>query len=957
MPRLWTTATTTLLGALLAASPRAQSASGSRVAKTTGPPAFFLQDSQTDGHCLGDGVFKRCAIDTLWYVTGKPGAYLLHRRPVDGDDDEDAEEDLCLDRASCDLPESSVRLGHCKHCGARNWNILGDAEQGYALTAEDGKHCLKRVPESNKARTSPCEKKEHAALSLQFATREDIAAMESDGARLVAAAADNDERLVKELIERDGVDANARDWDNLTAVVAAAAGGHKRLVQILVDDFGADVRATDKDDITALMEAAIAGHRDVAEFVLKKAPELLDATAASGVTALWLAAGEGKTKVAELLVKLDADVSNKRSDGITALMAASSGGHAEVAKLLIEGGAEVDAADHEGLTALTNAAENGTAAAVSLLLGAGASVDATSSTGFTPLIVAAAGGHTEACKLLLDAGADVSRTHSEGVDALMYAAAGGHKETAELLIQRGADPKKTHAHGGSALIEAATFGDVGVVELLIKEGADPFLRDDDGVTALMSAASQGKVEATKFLVDLAPPGQQQPVDEYLDAAAHSGGTAMMFAAAGGHLECTKMLLDAGAAVNKRVIGTPEYVKTVAEQIAAGKEDVEPHKDDVTALQVAAQGGHLDVVELLLDVGADPLVADEEGATALTNAVSNDKGDVAFLLVKRGADPNDEYVDAGAKKRNILADAVAAKNDAFASLLVEKGARFADHDAPEDAAAEASSSTKDAKKKAPAPPPDSLFLQAAHRGLAKTVAAMLAMGAEPNRGNAEGVTPLIAAASEGHASVVEALCAAPALQLDAADADGTTALMAAAVRGHLDVVASLVAKGAPVDQQNGDGHTALMFAYNGKAQVQTLLRKYLDVVGTASTKPSKPSRSRPTADGDGDAASADEPDAASTTTTSETHDANLEVINAALAAHAAIVDALVRAGADASIADNQGHTAVDFDYKEPPAASERQAGAGADDDRPAGRRENSFDRASGPAAAGGPRSDL
>lgn len=39
------------------------------------------------------GEFKRCAIDTLWYVTGKPGHYQIHHRVV-----EETDEELCLDR-------------------------------------------------------------------------------------------------------------------------------------------------------------------------------------------------------------------------------------------------------------------------------------------------------------------------------------------------------------------------------------------------------------------------------------------------------------------------------------------------------------------------------------------------------------------------------------------------------------------------------------------------------------------------------------------------------------------------------------------------------------------------------------------------------------------------------------------------------------------------------------------
>lgn len=53
-------------------------------------------------------------------------------------------------------------------------------------------------------------------------------------------------------------------------------------------------------------------------------------------------------------------------------------------------------------------------------------------------------------------------------------------------------------------------------------------------------------------------------------------------------------------------------------------------------------------------------------------------------------------------------------------------------------------------------------------------------------------------------------------------DGTNALMAAASNGHLETATTLVKAGAALDKQNSDGHSALMFAYNGRAQVCCLL---------------------------------------------------------------------------------------------------------------------------------------
>jgi hypothetical protein len=96
------------------------------VSKTTGPPAFFLQDP-TDGLCLAGSTYKRCAIDTLWYVTGKPGSYQIHHRIIDEND-----EHTCLGKAQCHLDNTELQTSSCNHCGARKWNILGDADSGLA---------------------------------------------------------------------------------------------------------------------------------------------------------------------------------------------------------------------------------------------------------------------------------------------------------------------------------------------------------------------------------------------------------------------------------------------------------------------------------------------------------------------------------------------------------------------------------------------------------------------------------------------------------------------------------------------------------------------------------------------------------------------------------------------------------------------------------------------------------
>ena len=60
--------------------------------------------------------------------------------------------------------------------------------------------------------------------------------------------------------------------------------------------------------------------------------------------------------------------------------------------------------------------------------------------------------------------------------------------------------------------------------------------------------------------------------------------------------------------------------------------------------VAAQGGHIGTVKLLVEAGAAVDVADDEGMTPLLNAIKGNFGDIALYLVQNGANPNDVFVD-------------------------------------------------------------------------------------------------------------------------------------------------------------------------------------------------------------------------------------------------------------------------------------------------------------------------
>lgn len=844
------------------------------VAKKSTPPVFYLQDS-TDGLCLSGPTFTRCSIDTLWYVTGTPGEYRIHKRPKD-----DGDREYCIAKKTCEgagkggkknkegKDESEdIKLGKCTHCGADKWNVLGDSTSGYVLSFDSQKSCL--VRSGNTALSVPCDTQDYSytPLMLNFASAKDVEAMNSQGARMVAAASGGDIKTVKKYL-KEGVSVNAMDWDNLTPLIAASSSGHLDIVKLLLSS-GADIESTDKDGITSLMESSITGKLNVVKYLVDKGADV-ERTTKSDVNAIWLAAAEGKTDVVKYLSNRVSTLSVVRSDGISTLSAAVVGGHVDVVKILLkdEGVRDgINNGDNEGLTPVMNACEQGSADILKLLMKSSGTVNAVSKNGFTPLIVASAAGNEEQVKILLDNGAAVDQMHEEGVTALMYAAASGHLEVAKLLVEKGAVVDVRHSNGGTALMETGASlneNNHEIMEFLISKGAAFDLIDKDGVSPLMSAASQGQCKCANLLLQNLKKKLEKGLKSHINLAANSGGSALMFAAGSGKVECVESLVKEGADVHMLVQAQAEYLQSLAEQVAAG-EEVEEHVDGINSLMIAAAAGHLDVVQALLEHGADVNVKDEEDKTALAAAVKANHGEIASLLIENGGDPNEPYIDEEGISHNLLMDSIIVENSDFAKLLISKGADVTHFD-------DTGVST---------------VLQASHRGMTEVVEMLLSTPsdnkADLNAANEDGISPIIAAASEGHEEIVELLLKAGA-SADSKDKDETTALMAGAVRGHTNIVMALLKAGASIDSQNVDGHSALMFSYNGLAQVRTLWDRYQAYLVESS-----------------------EPE----------DESNSQIISDALKNHTAVVELLVASGADAALKDNEGHTAMDFDFKDVP----------------------------------------
>ncbi|XP_049578432.1 ankyrin repeat and SOCS box protein 13 isoform X1 [Syngnathus scovelli] len=148
--------------------------------------------------------------------------------------------------------------------------------------------------------------------------------------------------------------------------------------------------------------------------------------------------------------------------------AAAQGGAARLQQL-IRDGAAVDAPAADSVTPLHEACVRGHARCVALLLAAGAQVDARNIDGSTPLCDACAAGSPECVKLLLEHGAAVNPpffTFSPLHEACMR----GNLDCVELLIQHGASMEAHDCRYGTPLHVACASKHYLCAKLLLNAG-------------------------------------------------------------------------------------------------------------------------------------------------------------------------------------------------------------------------------------------------------------------------------------------------------------------------------------------------------------------------------------------------------------------------------------------------------------------------------------------------------
>ncbi|KAJ5364696.1 uncharacterized protein N7496_010409 [Penicillium cataractarum] len=359
-------------------------------------------------------------------------------------------------------------------------------------------------------------------------------------------------------------------------------------------------------------------------------------------------------------------------------------------------------------------------------------------------------------------------------------------------------------NNGSALPLCAKYGLRSGVQTLLRLGANGDETDLDCRTAWSYAAEKGDFETWQMLLV-----HEKSLGRKLDVnfKDFDERTLLSWAAEGGQLEFVQYLVQLGATVNSKCM------------------------EKRTPLSYAAQSGHFTMVRWLLDQGAETYdstrLSDRDGLTPLHYAAFEGHEDIMRLLISIGADVDNMGLDCmDIAAQTPLMEAARGGQYAAAKMLLEMGANVNQGDgrgmSPLQYAARAGvgeplreSEYHLANFICNQPGPGWYFdghgYQAPHKSgksgdYLAIVKLLVAHGADPNKehddhyGEFQG-GPLYCAAWSGATEIVQFL-----IDLGA-DVNENAVIHAAARNGHLDVVEKLLVNGADANAIWA-GHTPL-----------------------------------------------------------------------------------------------------------------------------------------------------
>ena len=277
----------------------------------------------------------------------------------------------------------------------------------------------------------------------------------------------------------------------------------------------------------------------------------------------------------------------------------------------------LDVPDEQGFPWIVQAARDGNEEMIQKLLVSGANIRAShTTTQRHALSEASIQGHYKIVDLLIDEGCPVEHPDAEGYTALHHACERGHLTVAKSLITNNAPIDAPGPRGQTALhLAMQSPPRQSVVMLLIQHKANVNARDVTFQTPLHIGASQGNVAMCNYLLN---EGAQ------LDSREAHSKTPLQLACEAGHYELVQMMLNqsnlnpTNMSFLAAFFAAVEYghVQIAESFFPRGLKLRELRKDSYKPITIAAKGGGLAMVELMINENCEVNARDENGWNAL-----------------------------------------------------------------------------------------------------------------------------------------------------------------------------------------------------------------------------------------------------------------------------------------------------------------------------------------------------
>ena len=218
-----------------------------------------------------------------------------------------------------------------------------------------------------------------------------------------------------------------------------------------------------------------------------------------------------------------------------------------------------------------------------------------------------------------------SRPEEDSTSGIHLSAHFGLRDTLAALLQQGYDVNAQDRLGHTALMLAAQRGHLDAVKILLHHGAKMEPRNKCDYSLLQCAVYSGNIEIVQLVIaDKAVQSSMHAVPHSENAMRRSSRfSSLDIAVSHGYVSITRLLINHGLDVN-----LPEIVKDWPER-------------DPSPLESAAQNDNREILDMLLEAGADIHCWNRYGDTILHSAADKHKTSQVHYLLSKGFSINQQ----------------------------------------------------------------------------------------------------------------------------------------------------------------------------------------------------------------------------------------------------------------------------------------------------------------------------